>query len=167
MPSYKLTYFNVRGFAEMSRLIFEYAKQPYEDVRVDHADWPNLKAKTPFGQLPVLEVDGKPLAQSCAIARYLARKFNLAGKDEFEQAYVDSIADLQKDLYSKLAPVFGAVTEGNESDREALKASVFTATLEQYMPIFERLLKESGSGFFAKSGVTWASLDFSLINDQC
>lgn len=30
---------------------------------------------SPFGQLPFLEVDGKKLAQSAAIARFLAREF--------------------------------------------------------------------------------------------
>ena len=52
----------------------------------------------PFGQCPVLEVDGKMLAQSNTIARYLARQHGLAGKDEWEQsqadAYADSIGDL-------------------------------------------------------------------------
>jgi len=33
----------------------------------------------PFGQVPVLEVDGKMLCQSHTIARYLARQHNLAG----------------------------------------------------------------------------------------
>jgi len=41
--SYKLTYFNGRGRAELSRLIFAQAGVQYEDVRVEHSDWPQLK----------------------------------------------------------------------------------------------------------------------------
>jgi glutathione S-transferase len=155
MPSYKITYFNVRGYAEMSRLILEYAKQPYEDVRVEHAEWPKIKPNFPFGQLPVLEVDGKQLAQSCTIARYLARTFNLAGKDDFESAQVDMIADAQKDISAKLQPYFSVAAGHAEGDKDALKASVLIPTLDQYMSVFESLLKESGSGFFVKSDVTW------------
>jgi glutathione S-transferase len=51
----------------MSRLVLEYAKVPYEDVRVDQEKWPALKPNTIFGQLPILEVDGKQLAQSRAM----------------------------------------------------------------------------------------------------
>jgi hypothetical protein len=53
---------------------------------------------TPFGQVPILEVDGQVLAQSNAIARYLARKHGLAGKDEWEQAQADMYADNINDL---------------------------------------------------------------------
>jgi len=155
MVHYKITYFPVRGLAEMSRLILEHAKQPYEDVRVDHEQWAKIKPNYPFGQLPVLEVDGKQIAQSAAIARYLARQFKLAGKDDLEQAYVDSIADFQKDVGSKLQPYFAVVAGRAEGNKDELKKTVLIPTLEANMPIYEKLLKESGSGFFAKSGLTW------------
>ena len=41
--SYKLMYFPGRGRAEIIRLIFAQAGVQYEDVRVDHAQWPQLK----------------------------------------------------------------------------------------------------------------------------
>ena len=57
-----------------------------------------IREATPFGQVPVLEVDGKPLAQSNTIARYLARQHGLAGKDAWQEGeadmYVDCIGDL-------------------------------------------------------------------------
>lgn len=55
-------------------------------------------AGMPMGQMPVLEVDGEKLPQSGAIARYLARKFNLAGKTEMEMyrsdVYIETLEDL-------------------------------------------------------------------------
>ena len=46
-----------------------------------------------FGKLPVLEYDGKTIAQSRAIARFLGRKYGLAGKTEIEEAEADMIVD--------------------------------------------------------------------------
>ena len=39
MPKYKLTYFNMRGRAEVTRFLFALAEQPYEDVRIEGANW--------------------------------------------------------------------------------------------------------------------------------
>lgn len=52
----------------------------------------------PYGMLPVLEIDGKPIAQSNAVARYLAREHNLAGKDEWESMLCDVLVDTLGDL---------------------------------------------------------------------
>jgi glutathione S-transferase len=38
MPSYKLYYFNAKGRAEVSRLLFVAAGVKYEDVRVEGSD---------------------------------------------------------------------------------------------------------------------------------
>jgi len=51
------------------------------------------KAEMPLGQMPVLEFDGIKLTQSLSIARFLAKQFQLAGKDNFEQAKVDAVVD--------------------------------------------------------------------------
>ena len=47
-PKYKLTYFNIRARAEMTRLLFAAANVPYEDVRFEFKDWPELKPSKLF-----------------------------------------------------------------------------------------------------------------------
>jgi len=55
---------------------------------------------TPWGQLPVFEVNGEPLGQTMTICRFLARKFKLAGKDEWEAAKCDEYVDAASDLFA-------------------------------------------------------------------
>jgi glutathione S-transferase len=52
----------------------------------------------PFGMLPILEIDGKPVGQSNAIARYLAKQYGLAGRDEWESLQCDMLVDTLTDL---------------------------------------------------------------------
>src|SRR5690242_16163276 len=100
--SVKFTYFKFRSLGELSRFIFAYAKAPYEDIRIDPLDpagwqqWLDMQPSTPFRTLPILEIDGKVYGQSVAIARFLAKKYKLAGTTEEEQAHVDAVVDYQK-----------------------------------------------------------------------
>ena len=52
-----------------------------------------------MGQLPVLEVDGKTIGQSMTIARFLARRYNLAGKNDLEEAEADMLVDSMTDTF--------------------------------------------------------------------
>ncbi len=76
-------------------MLFAAAGQEYEDFRFEREDWPNHKPNQPFHQVPVLEIkEGDSvfqLAQSNAINRYLARKFNLAGRNDLEIAKADMV----------------------------------------------------------------------------
>uniref|UniRef100_A0A914CN23 glutathione transferase n=1 Tax=Acrobeloides nanus TaxID=290746 RepID=A0A914CN23_9BILA len=123
----------------------------------------------PFGQLPVLEVDGKQLPQSFAINRYLARKFGLAGKDDFEQAQVDAFGDSIKDFLHEIMPFILVVAGHAEGDKDALYKEKFVPAAEKYFPLYKKYLKEAEYGFLFKSGVTWvdfylAEFNFTLNN---
>ena len=54
--------------------------------------------ETPCGQLPMLTYNGTEISQSMAIARLIAREFNLAGHSRLEEAQVDMIVDCMTDL---------------------------------------------------------------------
>lgn len=82
---YRLVYFDTQGRAEVSRWMFAYAAIDFQDIRVQNQDWPTLQKAV--GQLPYLEIVGKTnLSQSNAIARFVARKAHLVGRDDIEAA---------------------------------------------------------------------------------
>jgi hypothetical protein len=48
MVHYKLTYFNLRGRAELSRLILHHAGVQFEDFRFEMNEWPQYKSSNNF-----------------------------------------------------------------------------------------------------------------------
>ena len=87
VPKYQLVYFDRQGRAEISRWMFAYGGIDFQDIRIQGQDWPTLKLTVPNGQLPYLQVEGKTnLSESMAIARFVARKSGLVGRDDLEAA---------------------------------------------------------------------------------
>ena len=69
----KLYYFNLYGRAEAIRMLLWKAGVQYEDVRLTHEQFAELKPTLEYGQLPMLELDdGTRLVQTPAILTYLA-----------------------------------------------------------------------------------------------
>ncbi|MGB1015258.1 MAG: glutathione S-transferase N-terminal domain-containing protein [Nannocystaceae bacterium] len=89
MPNIKLSYFDFDGGrGEDARLALFIAGVNFDDDRIKPPNWPAHKASTPFGELPVLTVEGKTgqLAQSTALLTYLGRSYNLHPTDLWEAA---------------------------------------------------------------------------------
>uniref|UniRef100_A0A8R1IXB1 glutathione transferase n=1 Tax=Caenorhabditis japonica TaxID=281687 RepID=A0A8R1IXB1_CAEJA len=158
MPHYKISYFPLRFAGEVARQILAYAGQDFEDDRIANHNWPAIKPKVPFGTLPVLYVDGKPLGQSHAIARYLAREFGINGKTAWEEAQVNSIADQFKDYFSEIKE-YNMVKMGfAEGDADKLYKEVFLPSFKKNYQLFTKFLKSSGSGFLVGDSLTWVDL---------
>ncbi|XP_064390334.1 glutathione S-transferase-like [Halichondria panicea] len=159
MPSYKLYYFPARARGEVSRFIFKQAEVDFEDVRVGGEDWVKFKPNTPYGSMPVLEVDGKMLGGSGSIQRYLAEKFGLAGSNDFENAEIDSINDALVDLGQQL---INRHHEKDEAKKAELGEKLKSETFPKFLGIFEKLVSSNASGWIYGSKVTYA--DFHLYN---
>jgi len=162
MPQYKLTYFDLRARAEVSRLLFAVAGVKYEDIRVERSRWPDLKPSTPFGQMPLLEVDGVKLCQSKAISRFLALKFGFAGKTDLDKARADMIVDCIEDI---LKPTTVFFFESDKAKQAELHAKYVKETLPTLLAMLERVLKENkgGDSFFVGDSLTWADLAWADI----
>jgi glutathione S-transferase len=158
MSTYKLYYFNVRGRAEIARLIFSAAGEQFEDIRYERNEWSSHKSEMPLGQMPVLEVDGVKLTQSMTIARFLAKQFGLAGKDNLEEDKVDVVVDTSIDLAVKLLPILYEPDEG----KKQIEMNKFVADeLPKHLRNFEVLgkLYSNGGPFFVGNHLTWADLE--------
>lgn len=157
MPNYKLMYFNMRGRAEIIRYIFAYLDIKYEDHRIEQADWPEIKSTLPFGKIPILEIDGLKLHQSLAIARYLTKNTDLAGKTELEQCQVDAIVDTLDDFMSRFP-----WAEKKQDIKKQTFNELLTYDAPQLLQDLEAYLGERE--WFIGNSVTWADFYWEICS---
>ncbi|CAJ0914407.1 unnamed protein product, partial [Mesorhabditis belari] len=160
MVHYKLVYFPAKGLAETPRQLFALAGVDYEDVRIPKEEWPQHKPNAPFGTAPWLEVDGKKLAQSRAINRYLGKKFGYAGKDDFESAQIDAWGDQFSDYIVDIRTYLPVAAGMAEGDKEKLYKEVVEPAREKFFPLVVKRLSENEAGFLVGDKLSWADLFF-------
>ena len=110
------------------------------------------------GKVPLLEVDGHKFPESFAIYRFLANRFGFAGKDEYEKALVDSTADFFRDATTDTRTFVSIAIGFAEGDKDAAYKEKFIPALDRTFSYLEPVVKKSGSGFIAPSGLTWADI---------
>jgi prostaglandin-H2 D-isomerase / glutathione transferase len=155
MPKLVLTYFDFDGSrGEAARLAMHIAGVAFEDRRIPRKDWPAHRDQTPYQELPVLEVDGKLIAQSNTINRYLGKLTGLYPKDDWKAAIVDEVMDAIEDVSTKISSTFALEGEAKQKAREALAAGSISRFLQQ----FEARLKAGGGEWFADNRLTIGDL---------
>ena len=165
MPNYKLYYFNGRGAAEVIRLVFAQAGVEYEDVRLtwDGSQWAEFKPKTPYGVMPVLDIDGKVVGGSMPITRYLARQFGLAGDDDMARLVLEGAEDAINDFKTKMYAMF---FEKDEEKKATLKKDLTENVIPMSFGALERLAASNtacAEGWFHGSKVSYVDFFFTHI----
>ncbi|KAL5014353.1 hypothetical protein ScPMuIL_008623 [Solemya velum] len=156
MPCYKVTYFNVRARAELTRLVFAAAGQEFEDIRVDREAWQKMKPSVLTGQLPMLEVDGKVVNQSSCMARYLAKEFGLLGKTNMDAAQIETIVECCNDLRDQMTKAF--FFEKDETKKEELKKEMVETHYPKFLGLLDKILDANGGDYLYGKELTLADL---------
>ena len=141
--------------AEVLRVSLFIKDIPFEDVRVSREEFihliktgflPNGK-RSPFHQLPVIEVDGKIIGQTGAIARYCGKVSNLYSNDMLKAAKIDQIIDAATDITNIVSPT---IREKNEVKKMEDRKVLVNKLLPRWFKYLENLLSEDESTWFVE-----------------
>ena len=139
----RLSYFNFPFWrAETSRLALHIGGIEFEDVRVGREEFIEKKAAGvfPYGQLPVLEVDGKIFAQSVAIAKFCGKLSGLYPKtDDLAALRVDEFLDAAPQMTSLVNP---SMREKDPEKRAALREELGKETFPRWLGLLEKRMGE-------------------------
>ncbi|CAH0491341.1 unnamed protein product [Peronospora farinosa] len=157
-PQIKLTYFDIKGRAELARMIFNYGGIAFTDERISRDDFATLKPTLPLKQLPVLEVNGTIYAQSMAIVRYAANITGLYPNDAVEALKADMFSYALAELD---APLVDFLFKTPDETEKAKKKKVF---IEEQVPTLFAALEKRVTGKFV-TGDNLSFADFNLLDD--
>ena len=148
----ELYYFRGRGRAESIRIILNYLNLSYQDIFIDtHEAMTTLRTNqfSPFGQVPILHVDALYLVQTPAIFRYLARKFDLYGKNDRERYRCDVLTAAALDWQTNYFKAIFNTTYAEEYNN---------TIAAKHLTIFTQLLQQSTTSYFVSTAPTFADL---------
>jgi glutathione S-transferase len=155
-PKTTITYFDFPGRIETARLAHHIAGIPFVDDRIQVEDWPALKPKTPFGQVPTISVDGDVYAQSKAIARYAGRLAGLypavptqAMAVDMLLESIDEIADLH---------IVPTVKEADPEKKRAMRQVLVKDVLPGQLNQFDRVVGRQNPNYAVGDCLTIADL---------
>jgi len=173
-PKYKVSYFGIRGRGEQVRLMLSELGLEFEDNRLTRDQFVALQKQEnsplTFGSVPLLEEGKKTLVQGGAILSYLAKRHGIYPSDLHDGAVADSIVMGAEDFRIK---VFNEPTtkakqskEGKseaevaeiEKAGESLQAFLKNTWHARWAGQFERILKNSGTGFCVTKSLTHADI---------
>jgi glutathione S-transferase len=161
-----LYYFPIPGRAEVARLLLTIGNVDFDDKRIDFPDWPQYKPKMPFGSMPVLDIDGKMIAQMAAIDRYCAAITGRLPADPLKVAEADHAYFFLEDLWQPISPVMAVVRNPESTEEQKAKAyedllapgSTFRTRLSQ----MENLLAKREGEYIA--GDEWCYADLGIFS---
>lgn len=160
-PKLKLTYWDMPGGrGEPARLALVVGGVEFEDHRLAFADWPQVRPSAPFHACPFLDVDGKSLAQSNTISRYVGRLTGLYPEDPWQAALCDEMLDVVEEMWVRFGSTMGI--KDPEAFKEA-REKLANDTYPHFLTKMGERLDNAGGRYFADNRLTVADLQVMVI----
>lgn len=106
-------------------------------------EWVPLKPRTPYGELPILTVDGRPMAQSKAILRYVGKLTALYPTDPEEALFVDEVVETCEELFSSIFAYRGT----DKGIRRQTRETVVRENIPRYWEALDKRVGSKGGPF--------------------
>jgi len=155
----KLSYFPFPFWrAEISRVALFMADIEFDNHYVSFDDLRAMKKEgsLPFGQVPILEVDGQLIAQTGAIARFCGKLSGLYPRDnDLEAALIDQFIDAATDITLLFSPT---MFEKDQEKKLAARAQIAEKKLPRWLGYLEGQLGHDESGYVVGKRLTMADL---------
>ena len=155
MPSLKISYFDVHGGrAEPVRLALAIGGIAFEDHRFTFPDFAEVRKTAPFGQVPLMFVDGVAVTQSDAMLRYAGKLAGLYPSDAYQALLCDEVAYVVEEAGVAMGPTFRMTGDEQKAARQAL----VNGSMPVYLKWLQNQLQAHGGQFFADNRLTVADL---------
>ncbi|MFZ6689797.1 glutathione S-transferase family protein [Undibacterium sp. SXout11W] len=155
MPQLKLTYFDFHGGrGEPVRLALAIGGIAFDDHRFTFAEFPEVRKIAPFGQVPLLEIDGAVITQCDAILRYAGKLAGLYPIDPLQALLCDEVMYVVEESTVRLGPTFRMTGE----EQKVARLALVNGSMPVYLQWLEKQLLARGGEYFADNRLTIADL---------
>ena len=155
MTQLKLSYFDMHGGrGEPVRLALAIGGIAFEDHRFAFPEFAEIRKTVPFGQVPVMHVDGALVTQSDAILRYAGKLAGLYPTDAYQALLCDEVAYVVEENGVKLGPTFSMKGE----EQKAARLALVNGSMPRYLAWLQTQLLANGGEYFADKRLTVADL---------
>ena len=160
-----LTYFDFPFWrAEVSRIALHIGGIAFDDRRPTREAFRAMKVsgELPYGQLPVLEVDGVTIAQTGAIARFCGKLSGLyPTSDHVAAARIDELVEAANEVTLAVSPT---MRERDPERRASMRAALATEVFPQWLERVSRRVDEGpflvGDALSIADLAIWRLLDW-------
>ena len=155
MPPIKLSYFDMHGGrGEPVRLALAIGGVTFEDHRFAFPEFAEVRKTAPFGQVPVLYVDGVVVTQCDAMLRYAGKLAGLYPTDAYQALLCDEAAYVVEEATVKLGPTFRMAGD----EQKAARLALVNGSMPVYLAWLQSQLQAHGGEYFADNRLTVADL---------